>query len=99
VEHLPDGAEEFVATRPGVEASLMPIGIHSHQVVLVAASGEWLRFVVEDAGEARELCTALGVEAHDGYPEHLRQRMGAWQRSPEDWAAAPYPERTRNTST
>ncbi|MGH2721097.1 MAG: hypothetical protein ACRDJO_05785 [Actinomycetota bacterium] len=99
MEHLPDGAEEFVATRPGVEASLMPIGIRSHQVVLVAGSGEWLRFVVETAAEARELCTGLGVEAHDGYPEHLRQRMGAWQRSPQDWAAAPYPERTRNTST
>jgi hypothetical protein len=91
--------EDFTATRQGVEAVVMPIGIHSVQVVLVAASGEWLRYVVESPGEARALCERLGVEAHDGYPDHLRQRMGGYQRKPEDWARAPYPERTGNTST
>jgi sugar phosphate isomerase/epimerase len=99
VEEVPESAERFVSSRPGVEAAVMPIGIHSHQVVLVAPSGEWLRFVLDTAEEARKLCVRLEVEPHDGYPEHLRQRMGAWQRTPEDWAAAPYPERTRNTST
>jgi hypothetical protein len=41
----------------------------------------------------------LGVSPHDGYPDDLRQRMGAYQRSRQDWTSAPYPERTRNTST
>ena len=95
----PHSPEEFVASRPGVEAAVMRIGVHSTQVVLVAASGEWLRFVVESPDEASALCLRLEVEAHEGYPDHLRQRMGAYQRSPDDWAAAPYPEQTRNTST
>ena len=94
-----ESPEEFVASRPGVEAALMRIGIHSAQAVLVAASGEWLRLVLESVEEARALCRRLGVEAHDGYTDQLRQRMGAWQRSPQDWARAPYPERTRDTST
>lgn len=76
----------------------MRIGIHSAQMILIAPSGEWLRFVTESSEEARELCLHLQVEAHDGYPDHLRQRMGAYQRSPRDWAAEPYPERTRTTS-
>jgi hypothetical protein len=95
----PDSPEEFVASRPGVEAAVMRIGVHSTQVVFVASSGEWLRFVVESPDEARVLCLRLEVEAHEGYPDHLRQRMGAYQRSPEDWARAPYPEQSRNSST
>lgn len=92
-------AERFVASRPGTEAVIMRIGVHSTQVILIAPSGEWLRIVAESTEQARELCLHLEVEAHDGYPEHLRQRMGAYQRSPQDWAAAPYPERDRATST
>lgn len=90
---------EFVSTRPDVEASIMHIGLNNTQVVLVAGTGEWLRYVVPDVELAKQMCERLGVPYHDGYPEHLRMRMGSYQRSNEDWAAAPYPERYRGTST
>lgn len=97
-----EAPEAFVARNrtqdAAVEAVVMPIGIHSAQVVLIAPSGEWLRFVTTSLEEARALCRQLDVEAHDGYPDHLRLRMAAWRRDPADWAAAPYPERTRGTS-
>jgi len=93
-----ESPEVFVASHPGVEAAVMRIGLNSTQVVFVAPSGEWLRFVVGSPDEARELCLHLAVEAHDGYPDDLRQRMGAYRRSRQDWASAPYPERTRSTS-
>ena len=91
-------AEQFVASRPGTEAVIMRIGVHSTQTILIAPSGEWLRVVAESLEQARELCLHLEVEAHDGYPEHLRQRIGAHRRSREGWLAAPYPERDRTTA-
>ena len=90
---------EFVTTREDVEASVMAIGRGSVQVVLVAASGEWLRYVVPDMELAAEMCTRLNVKQNDGYPDHLRMRMANYQRTNEDWKAAPYPERYRGTST
>jgi hypothetical protein len=94
-----ESPELFVASRPGTEAAIMRIGLNSTQVVFVAPSGEWLRFVVESPDQARDLCLRLEVEAHDGYPDHLRQRIGTYERSPQDWAAAPYPERAGTAST
>lgn len=90
---------DFIQTRDDVEASIMVIGANSVQVVLVAASGEWLRYVVPDQQMAEEMCARLGVPHHEGYPEHLRMRMAKYQRTNEDWKAAPYPERYRGTST
>jgi hypothetical protein len=101
-EHTPNQQEtprHFVKTRKAVEASIMPIGLHTAQVVLVAEDGEWLRFVVPSFEAAKTMCERLKIEAHEGYPEHLRQRMSAYRRSPADWANAPYPERQRGTST
>lgn len=89
---------EFVRTRSGVEASLMRIGLNTAQVVLIAEDGEWLRFVVDSLGTARELCSRLKIATHDGYPDHLRKRVGSFTRSSRDWAEAAYPERTGGTS-
>jgi hypothetical protein len=97
--HQQETPRRFVKTRQNVEAVIMPIGLHTAQVVLVAEDGEWLRFVVPSIEGAKTMCERLKIEAHEGYPEHLRQRMSAYRRSPEDWAAAPYPERDRGTST
>lgn len=89
----------FVRSRSDVEAVIMPIGLHTAQVVLIAGDGEWLRFVVPSVEDAKKVCERLKIEAHDGYPDHLRQKMASYKRSPEDWAVAPYPERDRFTST
>jgi hypothetical protein len=94
-----ESPRNFVKTRPEVEASIMRLGLNSTQVILVAAGGEWLRFVVHSQQEAQRMCTRLKVPTHEGMPEELRRRMAAYHRAPADWAAAPYPERYRGTST
>lgn len=96
----PDAAaHHFVRTRPGVEGVVQRIGFRTAQVVLVAETGEWLRVVVPTVDEGREACERLGIPAHSGWPDDLRRRMGSYRRPPEDWEAAPYPERRRGTST
>ncbi|MGH2813487.1 MAG: hypothetical protein ACRDI1_12375 [Actinomycetota bacterium] len=90
---------QFVRTRKEVEASIMPIGLNTAQVILVAEDGEWLRFVVPSMDAARKMCERLKIQVHEGYPEHLRRRIGAYRRSNRDWADAPYPERFRDSST
>lgn len=96
---LLEAAARFVRTREDVEASIMRIGLHNTQVVLVAADGEWLRFVVASPSQAEAFCKRLKVTHHEGYPESLRLRMGSYQRSRADWAEAPYPEQRRGSST
>lgn len=98
-QDLLERAADFVKSRDGVEASIMRIGLNNTQVVLIASDGEWLRFVVDSPASAAKMCDQLKITAHDGYPESLRQRIGAFQRDPADWAEAPYPEQHRNTST
>ena len=95
----PESPRRFVKTRKEVEAVVMPIGLNTVQVVLIAEDGEWLRFVVPSMDGAKEMCKRLGVEAHEGYPENLRMRMASYRRSSHDWAEAPYPERFRASST
>lgn len=95
---LPEGAVEFLRTREGVEAVITRIGFHNAQVILVAADGAWQRFVVSSVDQARRMCERLKVVSHEGYPDHIRQRMGAHRRPPEDWAEAPYPEQRRGGS-
>lgn len=87
---------DFVRSHEDVEGVIMHVGLNNTQVVLVAADGEWLRFVVPTMEAGREFCARLRIPGHEGaYPDSLRQRMARYKRSPEDWAAAPYPERTR----
>ena len=93
---MPDPGHEaavFAQSRPGTEAVTQRIGAHSAQVILVAPSGEWRREVVGSLEEARALCERLGLAHYDTWPDALRRSMTSFQRSPEDWARAPYPER------
>jgi hypothetical protein len=94
-----EAAADFVTSREDVEASILRIGLNNTQVVLIAADGEWLRFVVKSPEAAASMCERLKIEAHDSFPEHLRVKIGAYRRDPADWAKAPYPEQSRNTST
>lgn len=89
---------EFLKSREGVEAAVMRIGLHTTQVILVAADGEWLRYVVPSLEAAKVVCERLGLEFQEGVPEHLTRRMAGYKRSAKDWAAAPYPEKQRGTS-
>lgn len=95
---MTESPRHFVKTRKGVEAVIMRIGLNTTQVILIAEDGEWLRFVVPRVEAAKAICERLGIPFHDGYPDHLRKRMGEYSRSRRDWTEAPYPERYRETS-
>ncbi|MGH2732693.1 MAG: hypothetical protein ACRDJF_04810 [Actinomycetota bacterium] len=94
-----EGMAGFLRTHSGVEAVIRRIGTRSTQLILIGETGEWLRWVAPSTEEARDLCRKLEVEAHEYWPEHLRRRINSYRRSPEDWSAAPYPERQSRGST
>jgi hypothetical protein len=85
---------EFVARDPdNTEAVIVRIGLNDAQLVLVDGAGRWQRWVYRSVGEAKEVADSLGVEVHvSEYPEATRVRMGSYQRPPEDFDRAPYPE-------
>lgn len=85
-------ATSFARSASGVEGCVMRIGARSAAVILVAASGQWLRVVVASPDAGRVLCEHLGITCRDGWPDDLRRRVTAWRRTPQDWARAPYPE-------
>jgi hypothetical protein len=69
--------EEFVRTRPGVEAYIEPpTTVTPPTVVLIATSGEWTRRRLPDPGVVRDLAVRLAVPVYDvqlvGYPQRMR---------------------------
>ncbi len=99
VRDAPEDMARFLRTHSGVEAIIQRIGNRSAQLIFIGETGEWLRWVVPSTAEARNLCRKLEVEAHGGWPDHLRRRINAYRRSPDDWIEAPYPERRSRKST
>lgn len=70
--------EQFVQTRPGVEAYLEPrTTVTETTLVLVAANGEWTRRRVPDSDAARDLGRRLAIPVYDanlvGYPKRMRE--------------------------
>lgn len=86
--------EQFVAYKgEGTEAVVIRIGLHDAQLVLVAGSGEWQRWVYHSMEEATEVAAKLGVPVHEGeYPEEMRVRINSYRRPARDYDKAPYPE-------
>jgi hypothetical protein len=88
-ESMPD----FVARHSGVEAVVVRIGLNDAQLVLVDADGGWDRWVFHSVDEARTAADELGVRIHDGaFPEDMRVRMNARQRSRAEFDSGAYPE-------
>lgn len=72
------------------------IGMNDAQVILVAPSGAWDRWVYHSFDEAKEVADGLGVPVHEGhYPEELRVRINGYQRPAADFARSAYPEQGR----
>lgn len=86
--------EQFVAYKSeGTEAVVIRIGLHDAQLVLVAPSGEWQRWVYHSMQEATEVANRLGVPVHEGeYPEEMRVRINGFQRGARSYDKAAYPE-------
>jgi hypothetical protein len=69
--------EQFVRSRPGVEAYLEPrTTVTENTVILIAADGEWTRRRVPDPASARRFFHQLAVPLYDvrltGYPQRMR---------------------------
>lgn len=102
-ENVPEGGrrkprtpQDFSATRTGVDAIVIRIGLNDAQIVLVDDAGAWDRWVYHSEDEAKEVAESLGVEVHIGeYPEAVRVRMNARRRPPEEFDKAAYPEQGR----
>lgn len=99
-EDVPEGGRairtpaEWIARHgDGAEAVVVRIGLHDAQVVLVARSGLWQRWVFHTVDEARSVADGLGIPVHVGeYPEQLRVRINAYVRPARDFDVAAYPE-------
>ena len=81
---------------PGIEAVVIRIGMNDAQLVLVAPTGAWDRWVYHSVDEAKQIADGLGVPVHEGeYPEEIRVRINSYQRPAEDFATNAYPEQGR----
>jgi hypothetical protein len=70
--------EEFVRTKPGVEAFIEPpTTMNPPTVLLIATTGEWTRRRVQNQNVLRDLAERLNVPVYDvqlvGYPQRMRE--------------------------
>jgi len=77
IDRVRSHLEEFVRTRPGVEAYIEPpTTVTPPTVVLIATTGEWTRRRLPDPGVVRDLAVKLAVPVYDvqlvGYPQRMR---------------------------
>ncbi len=71
-------AQEFVATRRGVEGYVEPAtNISTTTLVLIAHDGEWTRRAVGNPRNAFGICRDLSIPVYDvnqiGYPNRMRE--------------------------
>jgi hypothetical protein len=69
--------EDFMTSRPGVEAFVEPpTSVYAMTMVVVAADGEYLRRPIKDDRQAKTLTRKHGVPLYDarivGYPKRMR---------------------------
>lgn len=86
--------EQFVHHKDeGTEAVVIRIGLNDAQLVLVDRAGDWQRWVFHSVEEASAAAEKLGIPVHVGeYPEEMRVRINAFQRSAESYDRSAYPE-------
>jgi len=65
----PNSLRDFVKLRPEVEAVLQHVGLRTWDLVLIDASGLWVRdeFETEEAAEAA--CRELAIRVHRGWDD------------------------------
>jgi hypothetical protein len=74
----PSALREFVKLRPEVEAVVQHVGLRTWDLVLVDATGLWVRDEFESREAAEAACRELGIRMHDGWEDaRLVRRMGA----------------------
>ena len=74
----PNRLRDFVKLRPEVEGILQHVGLRTWDLVLVDATGLWVRDEVASEEDAETVCRELGIRLHRGWDDpRLTRRMGA----------------------
>jgi hypothetical protein len=72
----PNAIRDFVKLRPQVEAVLHHVGLRTWDLVLVDATGLWVRDEFESEEAAEAACRELGIRMHRGWDDpRLARRM------------------------
>ncbi len=77
-KRAPNALRDFVKLRPEVEGVLQHVGLRTWDLILIDATGLWVRdeFETEEAAEAT--CNELGIRMHRGWDDaRLERRMAA----------------------
>jgi hypothetical protein len=82
---LDPALREFVKLRPQVEAVLQHVGLDTWDLLLVDASGLWVRDVYPSEAVAREAAARLGIRVHDGWDD---PRIGRRIQARDQWATS-----------
>jgi hypothetical protein len=73
----PNRLRDFVKLRPEVEGVLQHVGLRTWDLVLVDATGLWVRDEVASEDDAEAMCRELGIRLHRGWDDpRLTRRMG-----------------------
>lgn len=73
----PNALRDFVKLRPEVEAALQHVGLRTWDLVLIDATGLWVRDEFESEEAAQAACRELGIRMHRGWDDpRLERRMG-----------------------
>jgi len=72
----PNALREFVKLRPEVEGVLQHVGLRTWDLVLVDATGLWVRDEFESREAAEAVCLELGIRMHEGWDDiRVARRM------------------------
>jgi hypothetical protein len=77
-KRAPNALRDFVKLRPEVEAVLQHVGLLTWDLLLIDATGLWVRDEFESEEAAETACRELGIRLHRGWDEpRLERRMSA----------------------
>lgn len=77
-KRAPSALRDFVKLRPEVEAVLQHVGLRTWDLVLIDATGLWVRDEFESEEAAKAACRELGIRLHRGWDDlRLERRMSA----------------------
>jgi len=75
-ERVSSALRDFVKLRPEVEAVLQHVGLRTWDLVLIDATGLWVRDEFESEEAAVRACDTLGIRMHRGWDEpRMTRRM------------------------
>lgn len=73
----PNDLRDFVKLRPEVEGVVQHVGLRTWDLVLVDATGLWVREEFESREAAESACRELGIRMHEGWDDvRVVRRMG-----------------------